>query len=150
MVRMSGRDSPFTGVLTSEAANPRFFAVHTAGLGFSNAAGNVRLYLSTVALHNLPFGTRCTRPRMTNVRARMITARELLVTDISARNPLGGSGVQGRNVRALVRKHFATAVTRHLPCNLTGRTRTGMTHYWAGMAARPLSRTDIGARVRRR
>lgn len=40
---MSDRDSPFTGIFTSEAANPRFFAVYTAGLRFTGAAGNVCL-----------------------------------------------------------------------------------------------------------
>ena len=102
LTRMGSRDSPFTAILTSETANPRFFAIYTAGLGFSSATGNICLYFSAVALHNLPFGTRCARPRVTNVRTRMITAREFLITDVSARNPLGGSGVQGRNVRALV------------------------------------------------
>jgi hypothetical protein len=99
---MSGRDSLFTAILTSEAANPRFFAVYTAGLGFSSATGDICLYISTIALHNLPFDTRGTRSGVTNVRTRMITAREFLIADISTRNPLGGSGIQERNIRALV------------------------------------------------
>jgi len=145
--QMSCKQSPFTSVLTSEAANPQSLAVHIAGLGFSSTTGNVCLHLSTVALHNFLFGTRRTRPRVTNVRTRMVTAGELLITDIPARDPLCGSGLHGRKVRALVRKHFATTVARHLSCNLTGRTRSRMTEYGARMTASSFSRTSVAAGV---
>jgi len=80
----------------------------------------------------------------------MFTAREFLTTDISARNPLCGSGVEGGNVRALVAKHFAATVARHLPGYLTGRTRTRMTEHWARMVARSWSCAGVTAGMRGR
>ena len=149
ITQTGGWGSPLASVFTPEAANPRVLAVYTARLGLSGATGNVCLYPSTIALYDLPFGTRCTRPRVTNVCTRMVAAGELLITDVPTRNPLGGTGLQGGNVRALVRKHFAAAVTRNLACNLTGRTGPGMAEYRTRVAARSWSRTEVTARVRR-
>jgi len=149
IAQVRGWWSPLAGILASETANPRSFAVHTASLGLSSATGNVRLYLSTIALHDLPFGTGCAGPRVTDVRTRVVAARELLVTNIPTRNPLGGTGLQGENIRTLVGKHFAATVTWNLACNLTGRAGSGMTEYGAGMTACSWSRTEVTARVRR-
>ena len=91
-----------TNALTSEATNPRFFTVYAAGLGFSSTTGNICLHLSTVTLHNLPFGTRSARPRVTNIYARVVAAGEFLITDVSARNTLGDTGLRGGNIRTLV------------------------------------------------
>jgi len=147
ITQMSGWWSPWAGILTSEAAGPRFFAVHTARLGFSSATGNVCLYLSTIALHHFPFGARRTRPRVANVRTRMVAAGEILVTNIPTRNTLGGTGLQGGNIRALVRKHFTAAITRDLARNLAGRAGSGMTEHGTRMTACSWPRTKITARV---
>lgn len=124
-----------TNALTSEATNPRFFTVYAAGLGFSSTTGNICLHLSTVTLHNLPFGARSARPRVTNIYARVVAAGEFLITDVSARNTLGDTGLRGGNIRTLVREDLTTTVTRNLGCDLTRRARPRMTEYGARMTA---------------